>query len=33
MLVSLDPITRTSGGVELVYVSDFLKMLWDGEIF
>ena len=33
MLVSLDPITRRSGDEELVYVLDFLKMLWAGEIF
>ena len=33
ILVSLDPITRISGDAELVYVTDFLKMLWDGEIF
>lgn len=33
LLVSLDPITRRSGDTELVYVLDFLKMLWDGEIF
>jgi len=33
ILVSLDPITRRSGDVELVYVLDFLKMLWNGEIF
>ena len=33
MLVSLDPITRRSGEVELIYVLDFLKMLWGGEIF
>ena len=33
ILVSLDPITRTSGDVELIYVLDFLKMLWSGEIF
>ena len=33
ILVSLDPITRTSGDVELVYVLDFLKMLWSGDIF
>ena len=32
-LVSLDPITRKSGNVELIYVLDFLKMLWNGEIF
>lgn len=33
LLVSLDPITRRSGDTELVYVLDFLKMLWNGEIF
>lgn len=33
VLVSLDPITRRSGDTELVYVLDFLKMLWAGEIF
>ena len=33
ILVSLDPITRKSGDKELVYVLDFLKMLWSGEIF
>ncbi|MBQ7427337.1 MAG: ATP-binding protein [Prevotella sp.] len=33
MLVSLDPITRKSGDKELVYVLDFLKMLWNGEVF
>ena len=33
ILVSLDPITRRSGDTELVYVLDFLKMLWYGEIF
>lgn len=33
ILVSLDPITRRSGDVELIYVLDFLKMLWNGEIF
>ena len=32
-LVSLDPITRKSGDVELIYVLDFLRMLWNGEIF
>ena len=32
-LVSLDPITRKSGDIELIYVLDFLKMLWGGEIF
>lgn len=33
MLVSLDPITRKSGDKELVYVLDFLKMLWNGQVF
>ena len=33
ILVSLDPITRSSGDIELVYVTDFFKMLWNGEIF
>lgn len=33
ILVSLDPITRTSSEVELIYILDFLKMLWNGEIF
>ncbi len=33
MLVSLDPITRQLGDKELIYVLDFLKMLWSGEIF
>lgn len=33
ILVSLDPITRRSSGMELIYVNDFLKMLWNGEIF
>ena len=33
ILVSLDPITRKSGDKDLIYVLDFLKMLWTGEIF
>ena len=33
ILVSLDPITRQSGDVELIYILEFLKMLWNGEIF
>lgn len=33
ILVSLDPITRKSGDTELIYVLDFLKMLWNGEMF
>lgn len=33
ILVSLDPITRPFSGIELIYVNDFLQMLWNGEIF
>ena len=33
ILVSLDPITRQSGDVELMYVTDFLKEMWEGRIF
>lgn len=33
ILVSLDPITRISDDKELIFVTDFLKMLWNGEIF
>lgn len=33
ILVSLDPITRPSGDIELIYVTDFFKMLWNGKIF
>lgn len=33
ILVSLDSITRVSGDIELIYITDFLKMLWNGEIF
>ena len=33
ILVSLDPITRKSGNKELIYILDFLKMLWNGDIF
>ena len=33
ILVSLDPITRPSGEIELLYINDFLRMLWNGEIF
>ena len=32
ILVSLDPITRTSEDKELMYVTDFFKALWNGEI-
>jgi len=31
ILVSFDPITRPSGDIELIYVLDFLKMLWNGS--
>lgn len=31
--VSLDRITRDSDGVEIVYVKDFLAMLWNGGLF
>lgn len=33
MVVSLDRITRNSDGVEIMYVKDFFKMLWDGKLF
>ena len=33
ILVSLDPITRISDDKELIFVIDFFRMLWDGEIF
>jgi hypothetical protein len=33
ILVSLDPITRKSGDEELIYILDFLKMLWNHQIF
>lgn len=33
ILVSLDPITRKSGDEELIYILDFLKMLWNHNIF
>ena len=33
ILVSLDPITRKSGDEELIYILDFMKMLWGGEVF
>lgn len=32
MVVSLDKLTRTADGIEIVYIYDFLKMLWKGEI-
>jgi len=33
MIVSLDHLTRRSGDVEIVYIFDFLKMMWADEIF
>ena len=33
ILVSLEPVTRKVEDIELIYVLDFLKMLWGGEIF
>ena len=33
MLVSLEPVTRKTENIEMVYVLDFFKMLWNGEIF
>ena len=33
ILVSLEPVTRKAEDIEIVYVLDFLKMLWSGEIF
>ncbi len=32
-IIRFDGKIRRSGDTELVYVLDFLKMLWDGEIF
>lgn len=33
ILVSLEPITRTAEDIEMIYVLDFFRMLWNGEIF
>ena len=33
IVVSRDPITRRVGNVELIYIFDFLRMLWKGELF
>lgn len=33
VVVSLDPLTRRSGYIEIVYLYDFLKMLWKGDLF
>lgn len=32
IMVSLDRINRHEGDIELIYVHDFLKMLWSGKI-
>lgn len=32
ILVSRDRISRRSGDIDLIYVTDFFKALWDGEI-
>ena len=33
ILVSLDPITRVADDMELIFIIDFLRMLWNGEMF
>lgn len=33
IVVSLDRFSRTSEGVDLIYIYDFLKKLWAGELF
>ena len=33
MIASLDPITRKSEDVDMINVYDFLRMLWNGELF
>ena len=33
IVVSRDPITRRVGNVEVIYIFDFLRMLWNGELF
>jgi len=32
LVVSLDKLTRVSDNIELIYIYDFLKMLWNNEI-
>lgn len=32
LVVSLDPINRRMGNIECIYVLDFFKMLWKGQI-
>lgn len=33
LVVSLDSLTRRSGDIEIMYLHDFLRMLWNGELF
>lgn len=33
IVVSLDRINREEDGIELLYISDFLSRLWEGELF
>lgn len=33
IVVSLDPLSRRSGDIEILYIHDFLKKLWKGEMF
>jgi len=33
MVVSLDPLTRRCGNIEIVYIWDFLSMLWNNSLF
>lgn len=33
IVVSRDPISRRIGEVEAIYILDFLRMLWAGELF
>ena len=33
IIVSLDRINRKEDDIELIYVHDFLKMLWNDELF
>ena len=32
IIVSLDKLSRKSGNIEILYIMDFLKMLWNGDI-
>ena len=33
IVVSRDTITRRVGQIEVMYIFDFLKMLWNGDLF